>query len=44
MLIINIVANPLTELSPNINNIIAIINVVTLESSIELNEFLIPVL
>jgi hypothetical protein len=44
MLIINIVAKPLTELSPNINNITAIINVVTFESNIELNEFLIPFL
>ena len=39
---INIVANPLTLLSPKINKIIAEINVVILESKIVINEFLFP--
>ena len=43
-LIISIVANPFTELSPNANNISAIINVVTFESNIDENDSLLPLI
>ena len=44
VLIINIVANPLTLLSPKIIKIIATKRVVTFESKIDINEFLLPFL